>query len=241
VRTFEHEAQTRLVISVDTRPTMWLPVAAPKVRLACWMSEALAYISGRSGDSVALHDLFASSTRSVIELGRVARRENIRHALNRLGSGAKSPATLTLAPLQRALPPASVWLIFTDLYFDRDEDADRLVSYVLDAQRGARWVVLVELDTWPHERELLGRGPRRIEGPGVSRDPRLEVTDETLRIVEERLERQRQRFQRARAGGFTQVRWSWPPRASSSLQLVFRRWLFFDPVLRRLLRKDGGV
>src|SRR5436190_15497969 len=55
VRTFEHEVQTRLVISIDTRATMRLPEGASKLQLARWFAEAMAYIAGRSGDSVALH------------------------------------------------------------------------------------------------------------------------------------------------------------------------------------------
>ena len=57
VRTFEHEVQTRVVISIDTRATMRLPEVAPKLQLALWFAEAMSYIAGRSGDSVALHAL----------------------------------------------------------------------------------------------------------------------------------------------------------------------------------------
>ena len=54
VRTFEHEVQTRVVISIDTRATMRLPDVAPKLQLARWFAEAMAYIAGRYADSVAL-------------------------------------------------------------------------------------------------------------------------------------------------------------------------------------------
>src|SRR6185503_9471660 len=36
VRTFEHEVQTRVVISIDTRATMRLPEMASKLQLALW-------------------------------------------------------------------------------------------------------------------------------------------------------------------------------------------------------------
>src|SRR6185436_2454785 len=67
IRTFEHEAQTRLVISIDTRASMRLPESAPKLQLALWLAEAIAYIAGRSGDSVALHALYGPG--ALIELG----------------------------------------------------------------------------------------------------------------------------------------------------------------------------
>ena len=68
VRTFEHEVQTRVVISIDTRATMRLPEVASKLQLALWFAEAMAYIAGRSGDSVALHALEGGQ---VVELGIV--------------------------------------------------------------------------------------------------------------------------------------------------------------------------
>jgi uncharacterized protein (DUF58 family) len=81
VRTFEHEVQTRVVISIDTRATMRLPEVASKLQLARWFAEAMCYIAGRSGDSVALHALGRGQ---VVELGTSADRWRIRHALQRV-------------------------------------------------------------------------------------------------------------------------------------------------------------
>ena len=83
VRTFEHEVQTRVVISIDTRATMRLPEVASKLQLALWFAEAMSYIAGRSGDSVALHALESGQ---VIELGSSADRWRIRHALQRVSA-----------------------------------------------------------------------------------------------------------------------------------------------------------
>ena len=83
VRTFEHEVQTRLVISVDARATMRLPEAASKLQLALWFAEAVSYIAGRSGDSVALH---AFDGGPVIELGSSADRQRIRRAASEQSS-----------------------------------------------------------------------------------------------------------------------------------------------------------
>ena len=78
MRTFEHEVQTRVVISIDTGGTMRLPEVASKLQVARWFAEAMSYIAGRSGDSVALHALEGGQ---VIELGSSADRRPIRHAL----------------------------------------------------------------------------------------------------------------------------------------------------------------
>src|SRR6185503_7282957 len=86
VRTFEHEVQTRVVISIDTRATMRLPEVASKLQLALWFAAAMCYIAGRSGDSVALHSLESGQ---VIELGSSADRWRIRRALQRLSADAR--------------------------------------------------------------------------------------------------------------------------------------------------------
>ena len=92
VRTFEHEVQTRVVISIDTRATMRLPDVASKLQLARWFAEAMAYIAGRSGDSVALHALERGQ---VVELGTSADRWRIRHALQRVTALESTSATST--------------------------------------------------------------------------------------------------------------------------------------------------
>ncbi len=98
VRTFEHEVQTRVVISIDTRATMRLPEVASKLQIARWFAEAMSYIAGRSGDSVALHALERGQ---VVELGTSADRWRIRHALQRLTA---LKATSTEARLVRRSP-----------------------------------------------------------------------------------------------------------------------------------------
>src|SRR6185436_393695 len=111
VRTFEHETQTRLVISIDARATMRLPDRAPKLQLATWLAEAIAYIAGRSGDSVALHALYGSAHGSIVELGSSCDRWRIRRGLQRLTAPPRDrsgPAAPAWTALERALPPGSV-------------------------------------------------------------------------------------------------------------------------------------
>ena len=187
VRTFEHEVQTRVVISIDTRATMRLPEVASKLQLALWFAEAMAYIAGRSGDSVALHALESGQ---VIELGSSADRWRIRRALQRVSapkrrrhSNRRLPAEarpdvtrakVDWTALERALPPGSVWLVLTDLYFADEAEVMSLAARVRNAQQGSRWVVVVDFDSWACETHRVGHGLHRLEGPGVSA-PELRV------------------------------------------------------------------
>jgi hypothetical protein len=276
VRTFEHEVQTRLVISVDTRGTMRLPEVASKLQLALWFAEAMSYIAGRSGDSVALHALEGGQ---VIELGSSADRWRIRRALQRLSapkvtSGARrarDPSTSSGSPrassrgeersgvrgpasdepgfgaeprliMPRALPPGSVWLVLTDLYFADDAEVMALAARVRNAQQGSRWVVVVDFDSWACEIRRVGHGLRRLEGPGVSApEPRVRLSPAVLEDVKGRIDERKRRFDRAAAaGGYDRLRWTWPDEASPASAAIFREHFFGQEIVRRLVMPDGA-
>jgi hypothetical protein len=265
VRTFEHEVQTRLVISVDARATMRLPEAASKVQLALWFAEAMSYIAGRSGDSVALHALDGGA---VIELGSSADRHRIRRALQRVSapkatsngrlfSEARSDVTRakedSLAAevprgksrwtaLERALPPGSVWLVLTDLYFADDAEVMALAARVRNAQQGSRWVVVVDFDSWACETRRVGHGLRRLDGPGVSTpELRVRLTSDLLDGVKGRIDERKRRFDRAaQAGGYDRLKWTWPPDADPAPIAIFREHFFGQEIVRRLVMPDGA-
>src|SRR5262245_6975230 len=241
VRTFEHEAQTRLVISVDTRATMRLPEPAPKLQLALWLAEAIAYIGGRSGDSVALHAMSGPAAGSLVELGASADRRRIRHALQRFAARPADPPRLSWGVVERALPPGSVWLVLTDLYFERDADVTGLAGRIRDAQRGSRWVVVVDFDSWASETRRIGRGLRRIDGPGVSgRELRVQLSDNLLDDVKRRIDERKRRFDRGAAGGgYDRLHWTWPPDATPAPAAIFREHFFGHEIVRRLVMTDG--
>src|SRR5579872_4732283 len=147
VRTFELEAQTRVVISIDARDSMRLPAAAPKLQMALWLAEALAYIAGRSGDRVAIHSLFTPAAESsLIEMRNRTGREQIRRVLRRFEPAPRTAHPLCLRPLDDALPPASIWMVITDLYLQPQELQD-LANRIRQAQNGLRWVILADLDS----------------------------------------------------------------------------------------------
>jgi hypothetical protein len=243
VRTFEHEVQTRVVISIDTRATMWMPEVASKLQLALWFAEAMSYIAGRSGDSVALHALEGGQ---VIELGSSADRWRIRHALQRVGASKAASGSPRRAriwtPLERALPPGSVWLVLTDLYFADEAEVMSLAARVRNAQQGSRWVVVVDFDSWACETHRVGHGLRRLEGPGVSTpELRVRLTSGLLDDVKARIDERKRRFDSAAAaGGYERLKWTWPPDADPAATAIFREHFFGQEIVRRLVMPDGA-
>jgi uncharacterized protein (DUF58 family) len=288
VRTFEHEVQTRVVISIDTRATMRLPDVASKLQLARWFAEAMSYIAGRSGDSVALHALEGGQ---VVELGSSADRSRIRRALQRISrpntpsapsnggspgrarrardpstelrvalrllkgeerSGVRGPASdepgfgaeprLIWTALERALPPGSVWLVLTDLYFADEADVMSLAARIRNAQQGSRWVVVVDFDSWPCETHRVGHGLYRLDGPGVSApELRVRLTSGLLDDVKGRIDERKRRFDRAAAaGGYERLRWTWPAEADPAATAIFREHFFGQEIVRRLVMPDGA-
>ena len=237
VRTFEHEVQTRVVVSIDTRATMRLPEVASKLQIALWFAEALAYIAGRSGDSVALHSLEGGQ---VIELGSSADRWRIRRALQRVAASTKKPGGWSA--LERALPPGSVWLVLTDLYFTQEAEVMSLAARVRNAQQGSRWVVVVDFDSWACETHRVGHGLRRLEGPGVSTpELRVRLTSDLLDDVRGRIDERKRRFDRAAAaGGYDRLRWTWPAEAEPAPTTIFREHFFGQEIVRRLVMPDGA-
>jgi uncharacterized protein (DUF58 family) len=240
VRTFEHEVQTRVVISIDTRATMRLPEVASKLQLALWFAEAMAYIAGRSGDAVALHGLESGR---VIELGSTSDRWRIRRALQRVSAPGSSPAVKTdWTALDRALSPGSVWLVLTDLYFSDEASVMALAARLRSAQHGSRWVVVVDFDSWACETRRAGHGLRRLDGPGVSvPELRVRVTPGLLDEVKGRIDARKRRFDRAAAaGGYDRLRWTWPAEDNPASTAIFREHFFGQEIVRRLVMPDGA-
>jgi len=239
VRTFEHEVQTRVVISIDTRATMRLPEGAPKLQLASWFAEAMAYIAARSGDAVALHGLESGR---VIELGSSADRWRIRRALQRLHPSGTATPGVSLNALERALPPGSVWLVLTDLYFTTEAEVTALAARVRHAQHGSRWVVLVDFDSWACETHRIGHGLRRLDGPGVTApELRVRLNPDLLDDVKGRIDARKRRFDRAAAaGGYERLRFKWPLESHPAPADIFREHFFGQEIVRRLVMPDGA-
>ena len=177
----------------------------------------------------------------MIELGSSADRLRIRRALQRVCVPRATPARICTA-LGRALPPGSVWLVLTDLYFADDAEVMSLAARIRNAQQGSRWVVVVDFDSWPCETRRVGYGLHRLQGPGVSGpEPRVRVTSSLLEDVKGRIEERKRRFDRAAAaGGYDRLRWTWPAETDPAAAAVFREHFFGQEIVRRLVMPDGA-
>ncbi|MCW2243151.1 DUF58 domain-containing protein [Azospirillum canadense] len=208
VRTFAAEQRVTVAVSIDTRATMRLPDQGRKLDVALWLARAVATVALASGDRVLLHRLFGDGD----ALEEVTGRGLPRRALDFLERAATGPADETFngASMQSRLPPTSVWIVVSDFYF---EDADgRWRDLLARAQEGARWVILVELDSWPAERALLTGGPTLVDGPGLPAGPlRRDLDENQAAAVAERLEAHTAALWRpVRRGGLDHVPWRWP-------------------------------
>ena len=199
VRRFVAEEQYSLVISIDTRATMHLPLALPKLQMANWLAEAITWVALRSGDRVILHQLFDAAAQPPVVLRGSAGLTQIRRGLERCQPQTSSATaigveSLNLNSLRPFLPPTAIWLIVTDFYFSAAQ-AEALAARIVQAQNGFRQVLLVELDSWEHERALVGMGPRLIEGPGLTVErPHYEIGEAELETVATAIRQHKMRF-----------------------------------------------
>jgi hypothetical protein len=101
-------------------------------------------------------------------------------------------------------------------------------------------VVVVDFDSWATETTRVGRGLRRIDGPGVgARELRVKVTDHLLDEVKGRIDERKRRFDRgAAAGGYDRLRWNWPDDARPAPAAIFREHFFGQEIVRRLVMTD---
>ncbi len=240
VRTFTAEEQLTLIISLDLRDSMHLPVIMPKKLIATWLTEAIAWIALRSGERVILHRLFGTPNGSTRELHGTGSTAGIGKVLNRFHSYKGAKNAVNLSVLERYLEPAVVWLIISDFYFDMDIEGKKLASRIAEAQDGMRWIILIDTDSWSYEKQYLGEGPRKIEGPGLLIQERpLEIDAKTFLTVEERIKQHKQQFRdRVSRGAFDYIGWKWPTGEQPDPPLFFKEHFGKDKVLRRLFMRE---
>ena len=239
IREFVAEENMTLVISVDLRESMWLPLTTSKLQIALWLAEAISVIALENDDSVVLHPLFGPGPCQ--QLRGKSGVSRIRKALTTLAGASPSQPRQNLNALNRLLPPTAVWLIISDFYFPNDDKAASLSKTIYSAQQGFRWVMSVDLDSWPAERELLGHGARRIEGPGVSGSsrPEAEIDDANLERVAEDIMAHKNHF-RERCGRTAHdlLHWPWPTSSDIEGGDFFRSHFEQDAFLARLFMRS---
>ncbi len=242
VREFAAEEQLTLLISIDLRQTMRLPQAMPKALVALWLAEAISVILLRSGDQVAIHSLFGGSSPEVQTLKGRTGLTRIRRCLKGLLDRTNGGDGPNLSGLQRFLPPASAWLVISDFYFDQNAGL-KLGEAMARARDGFRWTLSLDLDSWPHEKTLLGSGARQIQGPGsgLARvDPKLvEIDHAGLAQVEAEIARHKEVFGAQRLKGRQDVlHWFWPEDAEPDPAAFFIHQFENDGVLQRLFMRE---
>ena len=249
VRYYQAENQFTIVISVDLRPSLWLPKFLPKLQVALWIAESIARVALAGGDRLFLHSLFSSEPTNPIRLERSYGLQRLPYALRQIADQvAPEQELLNFRVLEPVLRPATVWMIITDLYF-ADVEAEDMVgdtagsvaSAIAQARSGLRWVALVDLDTWNHETALI-KGNYYVDEPAASAtlDP-YDLNKNSLVSVSERITEFKARFlQLSRLPVSSDYsRWEWPSEGETSNDptTLFVKWFLEDQNLRRLFER----
>lgn len=244
VRRFVAEEQFKLVISMDVRPTMMLPDVLTKWQMGLWLVEAISWIALKAENEVVLHHLFGYANKPRILQGKRDLRR-LSTSLDQFQADSRSAVDLNLEVIWKHLPPTAVWILITDLYFDEGV-AQKLAERIVSAQSGFRWVILLELDSWPHERMLLSPGPVRIVGPNGSENNRVEIDrgGKRLDTIQENIEKHRSDFLRSSQldEKYDVSKFSWKAEKyfdpAKFFRDRFREQLRDEQVWRDLFRKD---
>ncbi len=227
VRSFMAEEHVELVVSVDARESMRFPHGFSKLQIAVWLADAFTATAQGTGDQVAVHPLFAS-TAAPPRL--VSSEAQVRRAVAS-GGRLESDASLTLnaAVLRPHLPPTSVWVIITDLYFSAD-DVAVLARAMREAQANMCWVILLDLDSWGYESARLDKGVWRIAGPALAEPGQLVDVDDVRAAIEADIDAHKAAVRMGAAlPDIDYRRWSWPdPRNGEGPEPFFNRMLLDD-------------
>ena len=228
VRRFQAEEEFNIILSIDTRQSMFMPEAFSKLQAAAWAVEAAAQIALRSGDRVYLHRLFGP-VRPPVMLNRQTAIPNIFPILQEFAQTpieeSKNPAELpelNLSTLQGRHLINSALVIFSDFYFLQDlELIKRMNEFIKSTKKGWRGVVLVNLDSWPFERFQIesGRGDvsRQISGPRLNGHYEFDAEDDVLKIVENNIHTVQKEFLKriGRSAERFDLHWHWPAKLAS--------------------------
>lgn len=236
VRRFAAEEQMRLIISVDARLTMVLPEVMPKVQIAAWLAEAIAWIALRSEDQIILHSLFGQGPSALVHVPKMSSRLRIRRILERFldGKQGDTPNTHALRP---HIPPTSVWLILTDSYFSEQAGAV-LARAIAKAEEGMRWVILADLNSWLCEQDLVGKGAKLITGPGLDPPRPYNMDEGGFQHVAELIGMHKTHFLAMARRPHYDIIWEWPTRTNQDPSEFFKKQFAEDRVLRRLFMRE---
>lgn len=245
VRQFQAEERMTFIISLDAGPTMWLPQALPKLLVAWWLAQTMAWIALSFEERVYLHLLFGEKEKPMV-LAHPAQRRHLSQHFSRWAERIRPTDSLNLAPLYPLLKPATVWILITDLYFADSPMADARLSaqatslarLLKETRRGYCWNLWIDLDSWPFERKQLEEGAYRIEGPGLREPPpAYEISATALAAIQQRIDAMKASFITESDLPATDVsHWRWPTEHPSA-EAFFRRQFMTDAILEQLFQR----
>jgi hypothetical protein len=249
VRRYQAEEQFTIVLSLDSRPSLWLPKGLPKLQVCFWLAESISRIALASGDRIFLHSLFSNETSKPIRLERSSGLQRLSYSLREIADQASSEAAmLNLRVLESILKPATVWIIVTDLYFgdlqadDRlGETANTVARAMMRARSGLRWVMLVDLDTWDHETTSI-EGNYYVDEPAARKEVEpYELNEPSLASVSRRISEYKSTFlERSRLPVDSDYsHWKWPAKPVGHPTGVFEQWFNDDQSLGRLFGRSS--
>ncbi|MBO1320573.1 DUF58 domain-containing protein [Acanthopleuribacter pedis] len=236
VRRFEAEEPLTLIVTLDARPSMWLPQPLPKMQIALWLTEALARLTCKQGDTFVLHQLATGKVYPV----KTRRAADTLVERCRLAPGETAP--VNLGQLERTMPPAAVWLVVSDFYSEAPQCHAALADLWRRAARKHVWRTLIDVNAWPMERALLGQGARHILGPGQRLEqPFFQVDNGVLAQVEQRIQTAKHAVQQPLQLKPQDARtWFWPEQSeldADAALAFFRAQFQQDPLLKRLFMR----
>lgn len=216
IRRFQAEESLHLVISIDTRDSMYLPQKHLKINYAAWGVEAIARLGLRSDDKVYLHRLFGK--RKLVQLSRPSSVRRLVPSMQDLVHDADvelPDLKMNLDQLKGGFFNNAVWVIFSDFYFLSNPDFKRkLTSFIRTSEQGWRWVILINLDSWPYEAKLLSDGSQnpanRVTGPGRNDFEDFEATSDAVAVVEKNIKESQTDFLKAIQREAFDQNWHWP-------------------------------
>ena len=239
IKNFVAEEQLEILVSLDNRATMMLPQPVSKMQYALWIAEALGIMTASFGDRVTLHSLFGEPNSGLVQLNRSTPALTESHRAL-LSEESDHGAEMNLRPMKKYLPPTAIWIIISDYYFDEDHNSRRLADEIKRAQDGMRWIILIDIDSWPHEKAALGTGSIKIDGPGLG-DVKAEydLDGNADATVEKNITSCKDRFfDGINNRAFDRTTWAWPAKLEFSHQDYFGGQFQGEKLIKKIFMGD---
>lgn len=250
MRDFHAEEHLKLFITIDPSDTMRYPQVQhlkrgqkasnmTKLQIALWLAEALSLIAFQSHDQIIWHPLFINEDErdSVFIPNRSNQVQRPYDYFKNILD--PNTAVFNQIPIQQYLKPAYVWIVISDFYFQKN--ISQFIDHVHMAQKGNRWVILIDLDTWEYEKYPFEKkkGFWRLWGASVTENAHKKVypTIGYLQDVKNKIIKHKQHIFNGCVGADRST-WVWKKEAESADEVFSWNWER-DLYLKRLFMRTG--